>query len=647
MFFQASKGRTTIIVAHRLSTIRNADVIVVLDKGSVAEKGTHDELMARKGHYYNLVSTQIKQHHSADSESDGGKLEPRQAESKTLVKVSEDENLDFIQAFTKDDKEDQKDTMAEVALYAVLMAFINLFTYFLQDYMFGLSGEALTQRMRQMLFRSILRQEISWFDDHRHETGILSTQLSVETSVVQGAVKTLVGCLLLSLGNMGTAFVISFIYGWQLTLALMGFIPFLILCGLLNVQFLGGAAGGNKKVMEEISKGAMTSVDNIRTVASLTREETFYGNFKDTLQRPFKSNMIKAFIAAFAFSASNSTFYSSMAVCFYYGSRLLKDDDIDFQDIFKVFGCMIISSIIFGRSVALAPDLNDAMKAAKRIFALHDYVPRIDPYSTGGLKPAEVRIKSTKGQFKGSLRFTGAFFRYPMRPDVIILNGLELTVEQGQTLALVGESGCGKSTTIQLIERFYDLERGSLFFDNYDVKDLNVQWLRAQIGLVSQEPVLFDLTIADNIAYGDNSRTVSMDEIIKAARSANIHGFIASLPEGYQTSVGKKGTQLSGGQKQRIAIARAIVRNPKILLLDEATSALDAESEKVVQNALDKAKEGRTCITIAHRLSTIKDADKIAVFKAGVVTEIGNHSQLMALRGLYYELVLAQAGKQS
>ncbi|KAH9524932.1 ATP-dependent translocase ABCB1 [Bulinus truncatus] len=705
---RASKGRTTIIVAHRLSTIRNADVIVVLDKGSVAEKGTHDELMARKGHYYNLVSTQnirptvkateanwnhdkiggvtFDPHHKmacsvykkdqALIQGEGdfgqamvpiGELDLSASTRQTLKRLLKMNSKEWhyivlgslasffcgavqpawavalgeaVYAFTKDDKEDQKDTMAEVALYAVLMAFINLFTYFLQDYMFGLSGEALTQRMRQMLFRSILRQEISWFDDHRHETGILSTQLSVETSVVQGAVKTLVGCLLLSLGNMGTAFIISFIYGWQLTLALMGFIPFLILCGLLNVQFLGGAAGGNKKVMEEISKGAMASVDNIRTVASLTREETFFGNFKDTLKRPFKNNMIKAFIAALAFSASNSTFYFSMAICFYYGSRLLKDDEIDFQDIFKVFGCMIISSIIFGRSVALAPDLNDAMKAAKRIFALHDYVPRIDPYSTGGLKPAE-------GQFKGSLRFTGAFFRYPMRPDVIILNGLELTVEQGQTLALVGESGCGKSTTIQLIERFYDLERGSLFFDNYDVKDLNVQWLRAQIGLVSQEPVLFDLTIADNIAYGDNSRTVSMDEIIKAARSANIHNFIASLPEGYQTSVGKKGTQLSGGQKQRIAIARAIVRNPKILLLDEATSALDAESEKVVQDALDKAKEGRTCITIAHRLSTIKDADKIAVFKAGVVTEIGNHSQLMALRGLYYELVLAQAGKQN
>ncbi|GFO07713.1 multidrug resistance protein 3 [Plakobranchus ocellatus] len=228
-----------------------------------------------------------------------------------------------------------------------------------------------------------------------------------------------------------------------------------------------------------------------------------------------------------------------------------------------------------------------------------------------------------------------------MRPDVRVLDDVILNVDPGQTLALVGESGCGKSTTLQLLERFYDPDKGQVALDRFNIKDLNVQWLRSQIGLVSQEPILFDTSIAENIAYGDNFREVLMEEIIQAAKAANIHNFITALPGGYTTRVGNKGTLLSGGQKQRIAIARALVRNPKILLLDEATSALDTENEKIVQEALDKAREGRTCITIAHRLSTIKDADKIAVFKAGRVHEIGTHAQLMAKKGLYYYMNIA------
>lgn len=235
-------------------------------------------------------------------------------------------------------------------------------------------------------------------------------------------------------------------------------------------------------------------------------------------------------------------------------------------------------------------------------------------------------------------------FNYPNRPSVKILQGLNLKVEKGQTLALVGSSGCGKSTVIQLLERFYDPLNGEMLFDGKNIKELNIKWLRAQIGIVSQEPILFDCTIGENIAYGDNSRHVSHEEIVNAAKEANIHSFIDSLPDKYNTRVGDKGTQLSGGQKQRIAIARALVRQPQILLLDEATSALDTESEKIVQEALDKAREGRTCIVIAHRLSTIQNADKIAVIQNGKVVEQGTHQQLLALKGVYYSLVNAQRG---
>ncbi|ELR52603.1 Multidrug resistance protein 3, partial [Bos mutus] len=250
-------------------------------------------------------------------------------------------------------------------------------------------------------------------------------------------------------------------------------------------------------------------------------------------------------------------------------------------------------------------------------------------------------------KFEGNVTLNEVVFNYPTRPNVPVLRGLSLEVKKGQTLALVGSSGCGKSTVVQLLERFYDPLAGTVLLDGHEAKKLNVQWLRAQLGIVSQEPVLFDCSIADNIAYGDNSRPVTMPEIVSAAKAANIHPFIETLPHKYETRVGDKGTQLSGGQKQRIAIARALIRHPRILLLDEATSALDTESEKIVQEALDKAREGRTCIVIAHRLSTIQNADLIVVIENGRVREHGTHQQLLAQKGIYFTMVSVQAGTQN
>jgi len=211
-------------------------------------------------------------------------------------------------------------------------------------------------------------------------------------------------------------------------------------------------------------------------------------------------------------------------------------------------------------------------------------------------------------------------------------------VKAGDRIALVGESGCGKSTVLQLIQRLYDLDQGSLSVQGQNIESLNVPQLRSRLGLVSQEPVLFNRSIAENIEYGDNEREVSMEEVVAAARMANIHQFVSALPEGYDTKVGNRGSQLSGGQKQRVAIARMLLRNPRILLLDEATSALDAESEKVVQEALDRAQRGRTSITIAHRLSTIKNSDQIYVVEKGRIVEHGTHDQLIDMRASYFKL---------
>ncbi|GFR58639.1 multidrug resistance protein 1 [Elysia marginata] len=540
-----------------------------------------------------------------------------------------------IEVYSHESKSYQKDKMNDLCLLSVAIGFTMFVSFTFQEYMFGISGESLTMRIRGMLFKAMARQNIGWFDEPEHETGTLSSHLAMEASLVQGAVKTSFAYTLVVMGNLGVGLIVSFIYSWQMALILLLFVPIIVVGYVLITKLLSGADNEGMEILEELSQDAMESIDNIRTVAALTKEQTIYDIFYDKLWSPFKKHMRSkiwmSLVASFTQGLSQWTF----GLSFYVGSRLLKSDDVSYGDIFRVMGCLIFSTTQLGRSVAFAPDFSKARNAAAYIFHLHDKTPPIDAYSKEGNKPAP-------GTFKATVRFEGIHFRYPMRPDVKILNGLDLSVEPGQTLALVGESGCGKSTTVQLVERFYDPEGGQVRFDKYRLKDLNIEWLRAQIGLVSQEPILFDQSIAENIAYGDNSRTVSMDEIIQAAKSANIHNFVQSLPAGYDTNVGSKGTQLSGGQKQRVAIARALIRNPKILLLDEATSALDTESEKVVQEALDKARAGRTCITIAHRLTTIKDADKIAVFKGGVVHEIGTHDTLMAKQGLYFKLQRAQ-----
>ncbi|OWZ24676.1 Multidrug resistance protein ABC transporter [Phytophthora megakarya] len=281
--------------------------------------------------------------------------------------------------------------------------------------------------------------------------------------------------------------------------------------------------------------------------------------------------------------------------------------------------------------MAYIADSENAFEAGTVILSLRDRQLPIDSFQEDGMRPDTV---------VGKIEFKDVLFRYPTRPEVTVLKNYNLTIEAGETVAFCGSSGGGKSTCVALLERFYDPIRGQVLLDGVDLKQLNVRWLRDQIGLVGQEPTLFIGTIAENIAYGLDEMPI-MEEIEVVARMANAHDFITQFPEGYETQVGMKGEQLSGGQKQRIAIARAMLKNPNILLLDEATSALDLESEKIVQEALDKvvSMHRRTTIVIAHRLSTIRHADKICVVSGGKIAEQGTHQELINQHGIYAKLV--------
>ncbi|CAF1372879.1 unnamed protein product [Rotaria sordida] len=470
-------------------------------------------------------------------------------------------------------------------------------------FLFACSSEALTKRLRSKTFHAILRQEIAYFDDPNNNTGALCTRLATEASAVQGATGIRIGLMLKNFASIGVGIILAFMFSWQLTLLILGFIPFLVVGSFLERYLATGFASKDKKLFEDVGKVQ-------------------------------KSSIKRAYVFGLSFALANSVLYFMLAALFRLGAYLLIKNTVSFKDILSCLGCILFGAQSVGHTVSTSPDYTKAVNAAEKIFEFLNRKPIMDNSSRDG---------DEIPNFNGQLEFTGVDFIYPNRPESIILRNFKLKIQAGQQVALVGTSGSGKSTVIQLIERFYDVNIGQLLIDSKDIRNLNLQWYRSQIGIVSQEPVLFDMSIRENIAYGNNSRNdIPMEEIIEAAKNANIHDFIQKLPQGYETNCGTKGTQLSGGEKQRIAIARALIRNPKILLFDEATSALDSENEKIVQQALDHAKKNRTSITIAHRLSTIQNADMICVLHNGDIVESGTHQELLALHCHYYQLALGK-----
>uniref|UniRef100_A0A8C7K0K5 ATP-binding cassette, sub-family B (MDR/TAP), member 11a n=1 Tax=Oncorhynchus kisutch TaxID=8019 RepID=A0A8C7K0K5_ONCKI len=540
----------------------------------------------------------------------------------------------ILGTFSIRDLDEQRAQINGICILFCAVAVTSFFSLFLQGYAFGKSGELLTRRLRKVGFQAMLKQEVGWFDDPRNSPGALTTRLATDASMVQGATGSQIGMIVNSLTNIGASFIIAFSFSWKLSLVVVCFLPLIGLSGVFQAKMLTGFANEDKKAMEAAGQVSSEALANIRTIAGLCKESTFVETYEQQLEAPYKSAKKKANIYGICFAFAQCVIFMAYAASFRYGGYLVSSERLHYLVVFRVISAIVISGTALGKASSFTPDYAKAKIAAAQFFKLLDRVPKISMSQIDGEKWDD---------FKGELEFINCKFTYPTRPDIQVLNGLLVSVKPGQTLAFVGCSGCGKSTSVQLLERFYDPDEGRVLIDGRPSHTVNVPFLRAQIGIVSQEPVLFDCSIAENIQYGDNTRRMSMEEIVDAAKKAYLHDFVMTLPDKYETPVGAQGSQLSRGQKQRIAIARAIVRNPKILLLDEATSALDTESEKTVQAALDEARRGRTCIVIAHRLSTIQTADIIAVMSQGAVIERGTHEELMAKRAAYYKLVTTGA----
>ncbi|CAM6102631.1 unnamed protein product [Calypogeia fissa] len=763
-------GRTTVVVAHRLSTIRNADTIAVVQDGQIVEIGTHNDLILKEsGAYSALVRLQelasstegglsnsrtsksprpryflpfncsslsrdqpgsrdactsmvaysgllsphsvsnlpirrqssvnsssgagigdalrrhssayassvayiadaIRRHSSVNSSSvasigngvilpdepqeDNGSVKQPKGSLKRLIAMTKRDwkygivgimgsigagclhpsfaviVAEILQVYyTKNYKKMKRD----VSIYSLIfvgLAVASLFVHVIQHYSLGIMGEKLVKRCREKMLAVILRNEMGWFDEDENNSSMIAARLASDATNVRTAIGDRVAIIAQNSTLLVVTYVVAFVSQWKMSLVMAATFPLLISSSFAQHWFLSGFSGDQAKAYARATKVAGEAVASIRTVAAFHAEDKVQDLFTSELKGPIKRSFLRGNIAGFGFGFVQMMMFWSYALGLWYGGQLLKDGEATFGEISRVFFLLVVAAFAVAETLTLTPDLVKGGQAVESVFKVMDRVTAIDPEDPDGEKVEKI---------KGDVKLKHVTFAYPSRPDVIIFKDLNLSVHSGRSLALVGASGSGKTSVIALIERFYDPISGQVLIDGKDIKRYNLKSVRQHVALVQQEPALFSTTVYENIIYGKEGATEA--EVIEAAKAANVHNFISSLPDGYKTQVGDRGVQLSGGQKQRVAIARAVLKDPAILLLDEATSALDAESEKIVQEALDRLMKGRTTVMIAHRLSTIRGADTIAVVQEGTILEEGTHAELLSKGGGYARLINLQ-----
>ncbi|EWC43425.1 hypothetical protein DRE_07611 [Drechslerella stenobrocha 248] len=665
---RVSKGRTTITIAHRLSTIQNADKIAVVSNGQVVEEGTHKELIALDRHYAALVRAQdlgennkketdhqstvdtndhqltaLKRTITAASQAHASAEAKKAATEGTLhygmfkciwLLFSEQPDMTWkyalaiclcamaaavypvqailfsriLNVFTLPRSE--ADSQANFwALMFFVVALNCIAAYAPLGWLANTESQKMSHRYRREAMHLALHQDMTFYDHEENSSGALAAKIDAVPQDIVDMMSLNASLMVVVIINVIGCSVLGLAYGWKLSLVVLagGMLP-LAAAGYYAMRLESQLDESNGERFASSASVASEAVGAIRTIASLTMERQVLKKFNEKLSEVVTSSFRTLAIRMMLFSVAQSLDFLSMALGFWYGARLLARGEYTITQFYVIF-----LGVIF------------AGQAAGQFFGF-----------TGNHGP----------DGDSDLILDDVHFAYPQQQQHPVLKGIDINISPSQFIALVGASGCGKSTVISLLERFYDPTSGRLLLHPTDIKSFSPTLYRSHFSLVQQEPTLYQGSIRDNIALGlPISNQPTNDDLIRACTLANAHDFIMSLPEGLDTPCGAHGSQFSGGQRQRIAIARALIRNPRVLLLDEATSALDTLSERMVQAAIDDARResGRITVAVAHRLSTVVHADAIYVFDAGRIVEQGTHQELLAKRGRYFQMCLAQS----
>ena len=671
----SQKNVTTVIIAHRLSTIKNADVIYAIRDGEVIESGTHESLLEKQGYYYGLVKSQVGQDEAENINIKTKKSSSFQGVERHISRINykdvqkehdlvvEREGVKYSEIFRllRNNKYDVacgiifslcagaimpmtgfilSKVFINVASghyhqiwhesliwsFAFLgIAFLNGLFIFLKMWKLETLGSVITCNMRKEIVEKYLSLHIAYFDIDDNAPGALLTKLSIDTTQLNSIILTLVGDILQTTGNLISGLVTGFVYDYRLTFIVIAFLPFII-TALVMVKNSVLSPMRKKDNRTDIEAGSILSesVINTKTIFSFNFQKPVVEMYLSLLLSESHKYISSALWSGFFMGMGTFSTYACNATLIYAAKEFILDFSLNFNDfMFTIAPLMLMTAGISEglNGVGEFPKAKDAFISVFKTMQTKSLIPPFYQDNEGKIIPDNI---------KGKIEFRNVTFAYPTKPDIDVLKDVSFVIQPGQSVGLVGYSGCGKSTIIQLIERFYDVENGEVLIDDVNIKDYNLYLLRKKIGLVSQEPVLFKRSVYENILYG--RLDAKPEEVLAAAKAAVIEKFFN------KKEMGTKEDPVSGGEKQRLAIARAFLKDPVILLLDEATSALDKESEKGVQASIDILQKGRTSIAVAHRLSTIQNSDVIIVMENGKLVERGNHEELMNLGRKYANL---------
>ncbi|EWY89125.1 hypothetical protein FOYG_10060 [Fusarium oxysporum NRRL 32931] len=692
---RVSQERTTVVIAHRLSTIKDADNIVVVSAGQVVEQGTHEELLTLNAHYARLIraqnlavsANQVHKNLSAkqdmaevETDEEVARVMTAQTEKSIVLKGGDAKPKDrsiltSIFLILKEQKallphiivaalacsiaaatwpgqavlfsrlitafSSSQPSASDANFYALMFFVIalgNLVAYFTIGYISNHVAQSISHQYRLELFSRMVVMDIDFFDRTENSSGALASTLSSVPTSLTELLGLNIYVILVMIVNITASSILALAYGWKLALVMVfAGLPLLMGSGYFKIRLESRLHESNEARFRESASLASEAVSALRTVASLTAESGFIEAYSETLSSIVAQSVKSLSISMFAYAFSQSIEFLVMALGFWYGSRLISSGEYTSEQFFLIFMGVLFAGQAGAQLFANLGSLTRAKGAANYLFNLREEQPVIQ----------ETNENKDRGpDLDQPISVNNVHFKYKSR-STKVLHGLSMDINPSQFVAVCGPSGCGKSTLVSLLERYYDPVSGKICVGEQDVKDVSPRLYRNEMSMVQQEPVLYEGTVRENILMGlDGEIDDTSDERLnEAARQANILDFVSSLPEGFNTPCGARGTAFSGGQRQRIAIARALIRKPKLLLLDEATSALDTHSEQLVQEALEQTRRESGCsvIAVAHRLSTIRNADVIFVLVGGKVVEVGTHEELQAKGGVYADMCQAQS----